>query len=368
MSFVYYNSFIILCVMSYFFSEKSNSVHGRMFFHFTSFIIFFLFSALRFDVGPDYEEYVRYYYSLKEGEWITVSGYFSGLIIFSMVSRVFSAVNNGYIFVFASYSLITTIFIYAAVSRFKKHLKINGSLIIFVFISMGFYLDSLDRIRQWCAISIFFFGFIYIFKNDFLRYFLFIFIASCFHFSAILLLPLYFVLKVNVGRLLVLSSIVAIAAMQFLGWGEPLFRLVMSNVPYYSEVYSSNSYTSSFSTGSGAGVLLKILVIFSSILLIKESNNYKLRNVVYIGLFIYIVSSGNINISRFSDYLLVIVCVTIPYCINRFSIKDRKYVYVVAWCVLLIYYQSLTMRNNYNYKTVFSPEAQYQVFEERSAR
>lgn len=368
MSFFYYNSFVILCASSYFLAEKSRGVYGRMFFYFLSFTMFFLFSALRFDVGPDYEEYVRYYYSLRGGEGITASGYFSGLTIFSILSSVFSSADNGYVFVFQSYAFIISVFIYAATSRFKKYLGINGALIIFAFISMGFYLDSLDRIRQWCAISIFFFGFIYVLKDDFIKYLLSILIASCFHFSAILLLPLYLILKIKVGRFFIFWSITAVVVMQLLGWGELLFRFIMSNVPYYSEIYSNNSYTSSFTTGSGAGVLLKILIVFSSVLLIRESKHYKLRTAIYIGLLIYIVSSGNINISRFSDYLLVIVCVSIPYCISRFSIKDRKYIYIFAWCVLLIYYQSLTMRNNYIYKTIFSPEAKYEIFEERSAR
>lgn len=368
MSFLYYNSFILVCVLSHFFAERNNKTHGKIIFYAISFIVFFLFSALRFDVGPDYEEYVSYYYSLKDGVSVTTSGYFSGLIIFSILSGIFSSIDNGYIFVFASYSLIISLFVYIAASKFKNLLGINSSAIIFVFISMGFYLDSFDRIRQWCAISIFFLSFIYVLKNNFPKYLVLVSLASFFHFSAILLLPLYFIVKIRIGRWLIFVSIAAVVTIQLLGWGEPLFRFILSNVPYYNGIYSNNNYTSSFSTGSGAGVILKILIVFSSTLLIRDPAHSKLRAVVYIGLFIYVVSSGNINISRFSDYLLVMVCITIPFCINRFSIKERKYIFIMVGCVLVVYYQSLTMRNNYRYKTIFSPDVQYQKFDERSAR
>ncbi|HAW9436537.1 TPA: EpsG family protein, partial [Escherichia coli] len=80
---------------------------------------------------------------------------------FGYLSTLFSSLDRGYVLVFAVYSFLTLFFVFKVILERKIFL---WGIIVFCFV--GFYLDSLDRIRQVLAVAIFLYSIKFIEKKE----------------------------------------------------------------------------------------------------------------------------------------------------------------------------------------------------------
>ena len=109
-----------------------------------------------------------------------------------------------------TYSLLTILFLYFAL----KKLKVNTSLGLAFYVLAGLYFFSLSAARQMAAVSIFIYGFTFVFREDNKRFlfFPFIIIAASFHISALFYIWLYLLRSINLKRsfLLVVMTIICL--------------------------------------------------------------------------------------------------------------------------------------------------------------
>lgn len=151
-----------------------------------SILIFALVAGLRYNVGVDYPFYLSEYLSLQTRGYTYRETYESG---FFFITKFFAGSGFHYFFFFAFWAAIQLGFIYYALKDRKSILKYVGLIIM-----LGpFFLDWMNGIRQCVVECIFVFSIVYIQKRKFWAYFLILFLASFIHKSALVLLPLYFV-------------------------------------------------------------------------------------------------------------------------------------------------------------------------------
>jgi hypothetical protein len=159
-----------------------------------SFTLIFLFLALRYNLGPDYETYLNAFIEIKQDEinefsmllqfelgWVFLNWLFRPLGFFAMIA------------VLAFFNCIVYY-------RFiKKYLPVRYYwLAVFIYIFYpDFMLINASIMRQSIAIMLFIFSLDYLYKKDTVRYFLCIGLASLFHFSAVILLPVYLLCLFN---------------------------------------------------------------------------------------------------------------------------------------------------------------------------
>ena len=93
--------------------------------------------------------------------------------------------------VFFIVSLITYIFLYKALTFFSSG-KTTSLLIYF---SLLFFILDMSGLRQSLALSIFFYSIQYIYNGRFSKFMLFIMLAASFHWSAYLLIFMYFIIR-----------------------------------------------------------------------------------------------------------------------------------------------------------------------------
>lgn len=139
----------------------------------------------------------------------------------------------GIYFVFAiCFSIIVLSIVYSS-----KRLSYNNLLTMFLFITVEFYLRSFDQLRQGVAIAIIVFAFVFLLDRKPIAYCACVIVATLFHSSAIILLPLYFLNFVNTDKKqLIFFSIFMILA--FLGGVlEDKIVVLMEyvNIPFISK-------------------------------------------------------------------------------------------------------------------------------------
>lgn len=142
--------------------------------------------GIRYDVGIDYLNYETQYYD-------TTGFYGQREFLYEQIMQPFKFFNAP----FWIFSLFVGFIIFFTLYRTAKNLNVNYDVIIIFFILTGMLFVSFNLVRQIIATVIILYAFTYISKNSFLKYCLFIILASLFHFSAIIFIPFYFITQLR---------------------------------------------------------------------------------------------------------------------------------------------------------------------------
>ena len=290
-----------------------------------------IFSGFRFCVGTDYNGYVdtfekvvtqgRYY----ELEW----GYYW---LVKIVDRIGGTAQ----FVFLLFAFATITFIY----KFIEHFSENVELSWLVFVCIGpYYVSTFNGMRQWLAVAIFAYSLRFIKENNFKKYLLFNMIGFLFHYSAIILIPFYWVLKAK--GFSVFKSVIYYLVFQIF--------VLTGVVDRIAEELHAKSYVE----GDGALTLdwayyLFLVLSIGFIILDLVWKMFNDENVLWkninmlsgLTVFLAITSSdlSNIIFTRFNMYFFIGYIILIPAVISKISNKFLKPIVMVSSIVLSITY------------------------------
>lgn len=183
----YVNSIILLSFFS-FFNKKiryQNYVINTPFY--TVLFIFILFFIFRdISIGSDFEEYVIHYNMLLSNKFSIIAK--EQEYLYRFLEHIFVMLSLPS-WAFFSFLYLLMYYLILKGMPSNKNLMALGVLSLFV---GGFFFFSLSAVRQTMAIAIFFYAIQFIIKKQFIYYLAAVIIASLFHLSAFVLIPLYF--------------------------------------------------------------------------------------------------------------------------------------------------------------------------------
>ncbi|ADQ13551.1 hypothetical protein Halsa_0055 [Halanaerobium hydrogeniformans] len=213
MTYILYYS---LAVIPVFLDSKSQKYNYNKILLFISYLFLWFFAAFRYDVGSDYFSYIRMYNKIGSRgiSWALSSVRTEPLYaIFNwIIYNVFE--NHNLVFVLSSTILLSLIF--SVIIKNKNKLSVGLSLFLFV---TTFYLSMFTFIRLSISAGIIFYSYEYLVNRNPVKYFFLIILAIGFHFTAIVMLPVYFIvdkrLKFFVLKFLFVLIFVAAALMLF---------------------------------------------------------------------------------------------------------------------------------------------------------
>ena len=342
---------LVIFVAILFSNVKSKDLNtGKLnkykFMYFCSFVVLFVFSAIRYDVGFDYSyTYTKFYNQLILGYNVT---HFEPL--FLLLNKFVYCVFDNVDFVFIISSFIT-------VGLMFKTIKKQSSIIplsVFLLIGSRFYFYSFTQVRQYIAIAIFIYSLQFIIEGKFFKYIIYILIASMFHKLALVYIPLYFVRNIRLTKkkylLLLISTF-------FLGvLITPVYTFLASNF------YSSYDFVAT-NSDSVSSVFI-ILAVFNAFLIYLYFD--KLKNNEYNNLYIFmhvvlifiICSTYNITdsyrlVALFSYHTIFLI----PNIIKTINNKNSFYIIIT---LLIVLYGASTIsyiksdETMLPYKTIFN--------------
>ncbi len=221
--------------------------------------------------------------------------------------------------------------------------SVSYELSIFLYVATSYFTFSFNGMRQYMAAGILLLGSKYLFsqeKKAWLKYAVFILIATMIHSSAIIMLPLYFVVRRK-------SWSVTTFAIMFLSMvGTLLFDAILPqflNVVDQSDfsIYNDSGwFTSGVETGSSfvrvIVVSIPILVAYFSKKKIEQLGKTGdiLVNLAVFNFCFYIISLYNWIFARLAVYTGIYYIILLTWLIMKsFKRKDRALVYLA--CVIL---------------------------------
>ena len=308
-----------------------------------AFLLLFFFLASRVNLGRDWNNYLDLYRDINSYTFSFRESFEFGFLLILKVMRALDADFQWFIIIT---SFITLILFFHAFRRCYCLLPLG----ILIFFTQWAYPVVINTIRQGIAILAFMCALSYTEESGlkgFLKYALFIFIGSLFHYTVLLFLPVYWLCKLRVGlKEILLVSVSAFLLSFFLI--VPLFNSVLAIFTKYT--YSMDSYYSNTATfGFGAAIVLVArllpLVIFPYV-----SKKYpmftKYYLLYYLGLGIYYAFFKYLMIVRITFYFQFFELIVMSLLLFMSLRKKRTFgPYSVAFLALTFFYYIYTFRS-----------------------
>lgn len=306
---------------------------------FGSLISLALISGLRSNIGDTY--FYKHAFEVNDFSWEHVKSQENiGFWILQMFLKRFSDDPQILIFTTAIMTNILIVFVFMKYSRLYE-------LSTYVYITGGLYLVTMNGIRQSLTAAIIFIGTKFIINGNFLAYSIIVLFASTLHESALILLPIYFLVRYKAWSkatlmLLVISVVIVVGFDKF------------SSILFSSLENTQYGHYKDFQEG-GANVIR--VVVFGTPLFIAFLGRNKLReifpesdyivNMALIGLVFMIVSTQNWIFARFSIYFSLYQLILIAWIVKLFNKKEQRFVYlgILVFYFLFYYYESVISLN-----------------------
>lgn len=339
--------YLIATLMSLFFSflyKKEKTL--RYLWAVLTFLPLFLVAAFRKFVGTDYYHY--YYdkvpYLLKDGNGLEEIGY----TILAKFSVLFL---GNYQWLIAFTAFIVCFFTYK--SFFQNSKNIQTSIIFWV--SFGCFYFSLNAMRQAMAIAIFLFSVKYIEKRESKKFLLCVLFASSIHLSAIIYIPMYFLLTQRISNRVLFS----VSAFLYLVW--PVVSLI-----FYQMILGK--YAGYFDWGEISGynwrfllplLLLLILELRRPFLMVGQSS-LSLKENIFKNLFIFSFWACNLaptltgaSASRIIHFFLPGAAIYCSFLLERYSLKV-KYAFYIGFLGIFFWISDANPGWVLPYRSIFS--------------
>ena len=303
-----------------------------------------LISGLRSNIGDTY--FYKHAFEVNDFTWGQVKNQENiGFWIFQMLLKRFS--DDPQILIFTT-AIITNILIIYVFAKYSRHFELST----YVYITGGLYLVTMNGIRQSLTAAIIFMATRFIISGNFIAYLLIVLFASTFHESALILLPIYFLVRYKAWSratlmLLVIAVVIVIGFDQF------------SSVLFSSLEDTQYGHYKDFQEG-GANVIR--VIVFGTPLIIAFFGREKLReifpesdyivNMALIGFVFMIVSTQNWIFARFNIYFELYQLILVGWIVKLFHEKEQRLVYLgIIVCYFFYYYYESVISLNIYYKS-----------------
>jgi hypothetical protein len=298
-------------------------IKGVNFYRLT-FIIIFLFSALRFDVGYDF----MYYQTILDKSIKHYNNMFDRLEYFNKIIINFSQDINFLQLYFIATSFLIVFLIYKTLKLYSKDFVIST----LVFLSFPiFYFNSFSIIRQFVAISIVFYSFKFVKSKKLFPFLASIFIAFFFHKSAVIALPIYWIYGLKLKN-------IHFIIIYFVG-------LFSSEIAYYAVKYIIPEYMIYLEKRIGVGgdkllIVFQIIGFFLLFLVNKKKGDKNYNFYItsfFIGLFIWssLAPYGHAGF-RGGLYFIIFFILLLPEVFEL--IKERKLLRQTTYVMCFVFY------------------------------
>lgn len=346
LSLIAYNFILIFSVFFAWLATLKQRKATRVIFVSFSFLCIFIPTFIRFDVGPDYYGYVNIFNDLRFREAAPKYVEYS----FFILSRLFEDFEYGYVFILGFYSFFSLliVYLYSGVNRLPY------VLFVFLTASVGYFTFD-DQVRQFLAIAIWLFGVRFIVEKRLFFYISVCLFASVFHFSAILMIPFYYLARITLPIKVMLFIFFIMVCFFYFDLSSFIFKSIFEIIPYYSKYAHQEDYIiSGTATATGLGVLLNTAIFMYAVCYRRNAGHLYLTNLLFFGIVIMLLSSGNLVITRFSKFFLVLGIFLVSQVL--YVQKNIIHKFLIMVLLLIFFERAIINRDNrdLSYQTVFS--------------
>lgn len=314
----------------------------------------FLVMALRYDVGIDYKHTYQPVF-----EVIRATGAYSNIDFgFVLLNRLVLIFTTDYAGIFILTSFLFSIFTYKAIYQNSK----NVPLSVFIMIASSFYFLSMNIVRQAITITIFLYALKFIKERKFWPYLITILIATSFHRTALLYLPIYFLAHINLKpRYMIALVIITIIGLPVI---IDLIEIIVAGSKY--ERYLNGIWVVQ-EEGVPIGAFVNICWLLLCLILTMLDNKKNVvdkellmyKNIHFIGVLTTCLIGSIPLAGRLFTNFYHIQILSIPFIISKIENKKYRALFIAAVVIYfsILFIVNVGMRNGNGvlpYQTIFN--------------
>jgi hypothetical protein len=178
---------LLVVMLSVYLAQKTSDRAARYFLYFVTFASLVLVSGLRSSsVGTDAGSYVRDFQDISSPPDVRSASGEPGVPLLAWVGKL---IYDNYITLFTLVAVIVALCFLQGIRK----LSVDPVTSVFVLLASGTFYFSFNGMRQGIAIAVFFLAIPFIYQRKLLPFLVCIAVACFFHISAIMVLPVYFI-------------------------------------------------------------------------------------------------------------------------------------------------------------------------------
>jgi len=209
-----------------------------------------------------------------------------------------------------------------------------------------------DQIRQGIAISIFLYAIRFIEEEKPFKYFLsIVFASTMFHFSAIILLPLYFISKIRINRIIWILIILTTLVLSFKGAFNNILDYILDIFPKYQKYKKIALQLQISEMGSGLGILYHVVILLPVAIFQKKINRPVITNLVLLGLIVFLISKDFLITKRVTFYLLFVnfiaLSLFLKMIVTKYTVRYMLNIMILVTCFLYFQIQNLYAKEQF---------------------
>lgn len=313
------------------------ALHMEHIFLFVIAMLLFLVSGFRGDFTQDYANYHYLFHYMYEripfGKVLFQEE--QGFVLLNKIVYLFSQRT---VAIFLVVSAITVFFYYKVI---KKE-SVNYVVSIIILITFDNYIISFNLMRNILAVAMFLYAASYIWEGKPIKYIFWIIFISTMHRSAILMLPMYWVLRFDYGKRK--NLVVTLGLLGLFG----LFWMRFEQIVFFIQRVLGYQYDITlYGTGRGSlGSLLKSSVLFLFVIILIQKINFKeIKERVWFNACVYnmifqVFSVKMFMMQRIGFYFSGFFMLLIPLLFKRNRSKS-KWCYILGLCCFAVLYAAL---------------------------
>lgn len=301
------------------------------------FTILFLLSALRMEVGNDYETYVD---TIHE---IYVGGYVVTEPLFNAVVKVLCELSGGenYLLVFAVFAFVTIVIFLKALYEQTE----NFSLAFFLFMTLGMYFRTFNTVRYYFVLALTLYSFRYIFRKEYGKFILLIVLAAFFHKSVLVVIPIYLVANMPWKKWDM--AVLAAGAAGMLVFQDFIMKVALELYPSYKDTIFLQTETGL--QGNLMSILRCVAVLVLAAICYQDGWKEAKENQFYfklnfLAIVLYLCGSFLPLVGRIGYYLMTSQVLFIPAVLGSIKSEKKKKIVTIAIIIAGVIYFLLFLK------------------------
>lgn len=327
---------------------------------FAAYFLVAFISAIRFDIGADYDGYAMQMETMAADFKRFGIGYFLALQgvkgmepIYVLSTILFSWSSQVAAWVYAIYSIVTMWLLYKAFDKVDGH---KWGLFLFYISCLIFFVW--DGIRQGLSMAILLNALPLIKKRKFGKFLLLVLVATLSHYSAMFFVVAYLMANIRIDKRISISVCVLMFVFAQLDVFSGIVYYFISIVPFYSDFYLADRVSNVFTYHDISYIFTSLWLIYLVYLIPKHEN--ALSNIVVIGTILYIIAGGNIFVDRIGFYFSQFQLIALPLIMQQKRTDVQKHLMAVCLFAMFSLCNLRVLATTYKgcspYETIFSEE------------
>lgn len=309
-------------------------------------VIIVMVSGLRNNIGDTF--FYMYSYTITQFNWSDIG--FKADFGFNLMQMILQQITGNPQLLIFTVALITNVLILHVLYKYSNMFELS----LYVYITSGLFIMSMNGIRQFLAAAIFFVATKYLLEGDWKKYIIVVLVACTIHQSALILIPIYFVVrrKAWTYQTFILVSFAVIFVTGFAVFSEALFTVIKDTK--YSEYQDLEKNGANFLRVIVNAVPVVIAFIGREKLRELFPKSDYIVNMCLINLIFMFIATQQWIFARFSFYFGLYNLILIPWIIKLFVPKEQKLIYyAVMVCYFIYFYYENVISLNIVYKSDF---------------